>query len=459
MQLHISRRAYARFFPFFLTAVVLSGCLPGTIYKTPETRLPDTYSLLAPVPAASVDQARWWQSFKDPVLDQLIARALDDNLTLAEAKERVREAEALSRRAGNTVSGNVSLDIEARKGTDTAQTGLSVLLDPFGGRQRQADAALARLQAAEYGAQDARLALLSDMARAYVDLRFFQESFAQRQLDLRSRRQTLRDITTLFESGASTRLDQLRAEALVAETQAEIPQLNASIARQGNRIATLLGVPAGAIGIDLAYAGHQPRPMGAAAIGIPADLVRRRPDIRSAERSYAAAVSEIDAAEAARYPSLSLSGQILAPLEGASATSQTLAVGLVLPLFNQPGLIAQVDASRSRASQAYLQWRGAVLTAVEDVETALAAIAGSRLAASAAHKVVAINTEALSLSRKMYDSRGDVTVLDVLDRERAVSSARTSLAQNLRAYATDTIALHVALGLGLDEAAGGAGKP
>jgi multidrug efflux system outer membrane protein len=450
MHSQISRRVKTPLSVLVSTSLLLSGCVIGPSYTNPEMRLPDAYSRLAPVPVARADQALWWQSYNDPVLNQLVAHGLAANVGLAEAEARVREAEAQARRAGNTVSGNLSAERQAGTGTDTNQGNITLGLDPFGGRRRQSEAALERLQAARYGAQDARLSLLQTLAQAYVDLRFYQESVAEQQKDLTSRRQTLRDINTLLNTGQATQLDRLRAEALVAETQARIPKLNANVARQQNRIATLLGVPAGSLGIDLTYRGRQPTPSGAVALGIPADLVRRRPDILRAERLYAAAVSDIGAAEAARYPSLSLSGQIIAPLDSALATSQTLTVGLVLPLFDQPGLAAQADAARARADQAYLQWRSVVLTAVEDVETALAAISGSRLAARSARRVVALDTEALGLSRKLLDSRGDVTVLDLLDRERAVSDARATLAQSLRDYATDTIALHVALGLGPD---------
>jgi outer membrane protein, multidrug efflux system len=226
--------------------------------------------------------------------------------------------------------------------------------------------------------------------------------------------------------------------------------LNASIARQANMIATLLGTPAGALGISLEYPGRQPALEAPRRLGIPADLVRRRSDIRQAEALYAAALAEMGQARAAFYPSLSLSGQITAPLDSALSSSQALTVGLSLPLLSLPRVQAEADAAQARAEQAYLAWRLGVLSAVEDVESGLAAVAGSRLAARRAERVVALNAEALDLSRKLLDSRGDMTALDLLDRERAVSQARASLAQSQRDYASDTIALYVALGLGPD---------
>ncbi len=181
-------------------------------------------------------------------------------------------------------------------------------LDPFGRERREADAALERLEAAQFNLKDAQLAVASEVMLAYVDLRFFQQALVFRMQDLKSRNASLEATRSLLQEGAATRLDEIRFEALVAETRAEIPGLSSDIKRQENRIATLLGTVPQNLDVDLRYAGEQPYPATIAEIGVPADLLRRRPDIRAAERNYAAAVSEVNAAEAARYPSLTLSG-------------------------------------------------------------------------------------------------------------------------------------------------------
>lgn len=428
-------------------ALILAGCVVTPPQDRPPMTVPDRYSVLAPQPAAPPAMADWWRGMQDPVLDQLVARALTDSLTLAEARARLREAEAQARRAGNLTAGNATLTVDSDPGGESASAGLSLLLDPFGGRRRSAEAAAAQTEAARFGVADARRTLVAELARSYVDLRFLQASLTETRRDLASRQRTLADVGTLLAQGDATRLDRIEAEALVAETQTRLPDLEARIAQAGFRIATLLGTPAGALGIDLRATGHQPLPQVTRDIGVPADLVRRRPDIARAERLFAAAVSEVSAAHAARYPSLSLSGQIVTPLAG-GGTVNGLTAGLVLPLFNQPGLAAGVDAAEARADQAYLQWRGVVLSAVEEVETALAAIAGSRKAVAAAGRVVALNTQALDLSRQLLEQAGEITVLDLLDRERNLSEARATLAQSRRDYALNVIALHVALGLG-----------
>jgi multidrug efflux system outer membrane protein len=282
--------------------------------------------------------------------------------------------------------------------------------------------------------------------RTYVDLRFAQQLLTSRHQDLRSRRQTLSDVTAQFEKRSATRLDTVLAHSLVAQTEADIPEAEAAIISLKNRVSTLLGVQAGSAGIDLRATGRQPLPAAAAAVGVPADLLRTRPDIRRAEQLYAAAVSDIGAAQAARYPQLSLSGTVRAPL-GGGAGSESGLVGFSLPVFSQPSLAAGVDAAEARADQALIAWRTAVLGAVEEVESALSTLAASRRQAAAAARVVELNREGLELSRQLLSEGGGTTVLDILDRERALSDARAALAQVRRDVARSYAALYTALGV------------
>ena len=394
-----------------LVTSALTGCLKFTEYKAPEFDLPDRYALLAPIPVSSSETSQWWRLFNDPLLNDLVDGVLAENLSLKEADERVTEAQGIARREGNTVSGDANLDANARNTLDTAGFGLSLRLDPFGSERSEANAALERLEAARFASQDAQLAVASELMLAYVDLRFFQQSLVYRLQDLESRNASLNATQTLLRQGAATRLDQVRLEALVADTRADIPRLSSDITRQENRIATLLGTVPQRLTVNLRYAGKQPYPATIAKVGVPADLLRRRPDIQAAERNYAAAVSEINAAEAARYPSLTLSGNISTPLEGSLGSTRGVGIGLDIPVFNQPGLAAQVDVNTSRAAQAYLQWSQLVLTAVADVETALTAVRGSRQEVEAAQTSLRLNLEALQLSQELYTSDGTVTVV------------------------------------------------
>lgn len=428
----------------------LTGCLNIVDYKAPDVDLPDRYALVAPVPGSASANVQWWRSFEDPLLNDLVAGVLTENLDIKEAEERVVEARAVARREGNTVSGDLGLDANARSSNDTAGANIELALDPFGSQRRQADAALERLEAASFGLQNARLAVGSELMFAYVDLRFFQQNLAYRRQDLASREESLNANRELLQRGAATRLDEVRLEALVAEARADIPRLSSDITRQENRIATLLGTVPQNLQVNLGYTGKQPYPSNIAQVGVPADLLRRRPDIQAAERNYAAAVSEINAAEAARYPRLTLSGDITTPLESNSTSVRGAGIGLNVPVFNQPGLIAQVDVNASLAAQAYLEWSQLVLAAVADVETALVAVQKSREQVRAAQTSLQLNLEALELSQDIFTGVGSITVVDILDAERSVTAARTTLALAIREHAREVITLYTALGIGFE---------
>lgn len=435
--------------PLIWAVLVLSGCAVGPVFTPATMSLPDRYQRLAPVSAPAAEDLAWWERFRDPVLTRLITEAETGSVTLAQARARLAEAAALARRAGVPVSGDANATYTAISGRDQAGLDLGLTIDPAGGTGWRAKAAAARLEAAKADAAEARRVLLAEIGLAYTDLRFAQASLALRHQDLTSRQRTLRDMRTLIEAGEATRLDTLRAEALVVETQAAIPGLQAEVIRQRNRLSTLLGRPVGLLPVDLGYQGAQPAPGAVFKAGVPADLLRARPDIRAAERRYAAAVSDLGVAEAARYPRLTLSGRITAPVGGGSS-AESLVAGLVLPLFDQPALAADVEAARARVDQAYQAWRGAVLSAVEEVETALASLAASEEEARQAGRLVALNTRALEFSRELMTGRGEITVLDLLDRERAVADARSVRARAQRDRAADYIALATALGSGRD---------
>lgn len=431
--------------------LILSGCTVGPMYKSPEIDLPDRYSLVAPVTKASTRDLHWWTDFNDPVLNQLVREGLTGNLDVAEARERVREAEANLRRDSVAISGNGQAEVTGNSNSSNSSQVSVTGSFGLGGRTQWATrAGNQRLEAAEIGVGEARRLLLSNLGTAYVDMRFLQRNLETRQQDLRSRHRTLRDLNKQLDVGAATKLDVLRAEALVSETKAEIPAITADIIQQRNRISTLLGVPVGDLGIDLGYRGAQPLPRGVAEMGVPADLLRARPDIRLAERNYAAAVSDVGVAEASRYPSLSLSGLVTAPLSRGS-WNESIVAGLTVPVFSQPSLAASVDAAESRAQQAYLVWRRTVLVAVEQVETALAELRAAHQAVRASREVVDLNQRSLDLTRRLLVENGDTTVLDLIDRERSVSNARATLAANKRTLANAYIALRVALGLGHEE--------
>ncbi len=338
--------------------------------------------------------------------------------------------------------------------TTQLATGLdaSWLLDFFGQYRRATESANASLDAAYDDVNVARLAYLSDLVKSYVDARYNQEALALARKSLASRRETLKLTNDIKAAGAASNLDVVQSEGLVNQTLAELPAYETGFHVAANHIATLLGVPATTITADLIRGSSQPMPRYNTKIGIPADLIRNRPDIRRAERLLAAATAQIGVAEAQLYPSITLSGTIdasrtITNTVRGGAAAWSFGPSLNLPIFNGNSLKANVDIAKSAAAQQYIGWKQTVLGAVEEVENALISLRKNYETVAALRKVVSSYEEALSLARESYKG-GATSLLDVLDAERSLSSARIQLAAGIRSLATNYVALNVAVGGG-----------
>jgi len=442
-----------------MLAVLLAGCSVGPSFQNPTFPFSAGFAARSSGNPVLLDNAAWWQGFNDRTLNGLVEQALSGNLDLALATERITEAQARAATVpfGATLSGNLDAGQRGGRGQPDqtgarANLGLSWLFDPYGGRAAQDRAGAARVEVADAERDAARLLLLSGITIAYIDLRFQQRSLILRRQELGSRRRTLELVRKLGESGAATRLDTIRAEALVSQTQSLIPGVEAAIRVQQNRIAVLLGqtpgqIP-GRVGSSLVASGAQPLARMPSEIGIPADLLRNRPDIRISERLYYAAVADIGAAQAALYPSLSLGGEIsLSAFGGARGSDYFFGPTLRLPALPGGPQRAQVQVRRSAARQALTRWRASVLGAIEDVESALVAYSGSRNSVTSARKTVRLRREAVTLTRELI-AQGGATVRDLLDAEASVAIANISLSQNLRQLGRDFVILNVSLGSG-----------
>lgn len=451
-----------------LALLLLSGCVVGPDHKAPEVQLPAKFAEGGKTSNGDVSTVAWWNAFNDSRLNGYVSTGLSQNLTVLQALERINQAEASVVVAGAgalpslTTQGQHSTS--GRKGslptadnpvanTSSGSLNVSWLLDLFGQYRRAKEGANATLDAAYASADVAKLSLLSSLVSAYIDARYYQERLAIARNNLTSRRETL-DLTKLqLEAGAASRLDVVQSEGLVNSTLAEIPNLETNFRRAAHRIATLLGMPASSLVVELQRGAHQPVARSIPKTGIPADLIRNRPDIRAAERQLAAAVAQIGVAEAQLYPSIELGGVITpsySRISGGnrgSSNSWSFGPSLVLPILDGGRLRANVDIANSSAREQYLVWKQTVLTAVEEVENALAAINRDQRTASALRATVSSYNEALSLSTASYRD-GASSLLDVLDAQRSVSTAQASLAQAVQQTAQDYVALSVALGGG-----------
>lgn len=393
----------------------------------------------------------WWRGLRDARLNSLVDRAMAGNLSIAIARERITGAAAELRAVPGVVDSTVSLAANAGDGTASGtasyvngSVGLTWLLDPWGGRKAEARSAEARLEGARAERDAAQLLVLSELSDAYLELRLRQALYQQSLGDLK-RRQELREITrSLDEANAATRVETTRSEARLAEIEAALPAERAAIEAKKNEIAVLAGASPGQLGIDLGAAG-QPVARLSPNMGIPADLLRNRPDVRIAEQFYYAALADMDATQAAQYPALSLTGSIDLSHARRGQTGGQYVFGpqLVFPTARE----ADVEARASDARAAYLQWTQTVSDAVLEVENALAdyrAISGSL---RSAEQAVKLYRETRALTDEVFRA-GDTTLSELIDTDTDVSRAERALAEARYQQAASFVALNVALGAG-----------
>jgi NodT family efflux transporter outer membrane factor (OMF) lipoprotein len=460
-----------------LSVSALSGCAVGPDYRAPQTATPDEWRAL---PGAGVRQegpdapslAAWWTSLNDPALDGLIDRALDHNRTAAQARARVLEARARRGVAGADFVPSIGASASGSRTSSESRlssqseadligdqdevysTGLDSLweLDLFGGKRRAFEAASAQLAAAEADLRDVLVTLLGDVALSYTDVRTAQSRLAYAEANLKAQADVL-DITRWrANAGLVSVLDVEQATASYEQTRATIPTLESSLAQAMHRLAVLTGEQPGALTEQLAE--RRPVPVAPVDIvaGVPADVLRRRPDIRAAERRLAAQTAQVGVATAALYPSLSLSGSITLQALTASEVldgfqTDRMGVSLSMPLFQGGALRRNLDAQNALVEQALAAYEGTVLTAYEEVENGLTAWTNEHRRREALAAAVASARRASELALVQYNS-GLVDFQTVVNADRQLISLEDSLAVSNGETTANYIRLYKALGGG-----------
>ncbi len=433
---------------------VLAGCSDEP-YKAPVFSFLSGYKSAQTSSPILLSNAGWWKDFDDPTLNTLVETALAGNLSLDIAKERVIEAEAIQRSVPRSVllspsvrAGRERNNLGRTESNTNATLGFEWILDIYGGRRAQIDAAGARIEVADAEVDAARLLLLLNVANAYVDLRFQQTSLQLRHTELASRRQTLDLIERLQAGNAAILVDVVKARALVSETKAEIPEITAAIQAAKNEIAVLLGKVPGALKVNLDGSVRQPRVSLSPEVGIPADLLRNRPDIRVAERSYYASFRDVTGARADLYPRLSLSGTITSTsLSGTGGAEYFFGPALTLPVLPNGARRATVEQRQSLVRQSHILWQQTVLEAIRDVETSLAEYSAALASQRASEETVRLYQEVVTLTRQIVAGDG-ATIRDLIEAEQNVATANTTLANTLRRVGRSFVELNVSLGSG-----------
>jgi NodT family efflux transporter outer membrane factor (OMF) lipoprotein len=462
-----------------LSSVTLAGCAVGPDYATPTIALPAAWgnakTTQAPKPA---NLAQWWRRLNDPVLNDLVEQAVQGNLDVATAKAKIREARAMQREtvgalfpsltgsdsaARNQVSSNSGGSSSASPATTSVynqfQAGFDASweLDVFGANRRAVEAAAYGTDAAEDDLRATLVTLIGDVTSYYAQARGYQARIALARRTAASQRETAALTQKKFEAGSSSAVDAAKAVGQAATTESDIPTYEAAYAEDVHKLGVLLGREPAALSQLLARGAPIPAPRLPLPTGIPADVLTSRPDVRQAERQLAQYTAKVGQAEAALYPSVSLTGSLSTTALKVGDLGKTSSIGwswgpsISVPIFNGGQLRAAVDVADAQRDEYYIAWRSTVLTALQDVENAIVSLAQERAKTRSLTEAARRYGEAARLSRSLYDA-GTQSFFDLLDAERSQYSAEDSLLQSRIAVATDYIALAKALGGGWDGA-------
>lgn len=446
----------------------------GPDYEEPEAVLPAAWheNTEAGLVTGTPDLAEWWRRLEDPLLDELVARATRTNLDLREALARLREARALRGVAASerfpTVDGRAAFERRGESENtpfgaflpdfDQYSLGLDAAweLDLWGRVRRSVEAADADLAASVEDARDVAVSLAAEVAFGYVELRAFQRRAAITRNNVSLQEQTLELVRGRFEAGLVGESDVAQARTNSESTRSRLPALEIGQRVAENRLAVLLGQAPGTLAAELAAERAIPVPPLAVAVGVPADLLRRRPDVRRAERVLAAETARIGVAEGDLYPRLALSGSLGLAAEDLGDLFQHesgvfgFGPSLRWNLFDAGRLRQLVAAQEARTEQALVRWERTVLLALEESENAMTAFVREQTRRRSLLDAATSARLAVELARTQY-TEGLSDFQTVLVAERALAELEDELATSDAAITTHLIQLYKALGGGWEE--------
>jgi multidrug efflux system outer membrane protein len=455
-----------RFCILFVIAIAC-GCEVGPDYHAPN---PPMQAQWEPPPTTQgsttvsepIQIERWWKTFNDPTLDNLIQRAVATNLDLEAATERVRQARATIGIARSALFPSASVNGSySRNGSgsgpdqDLFQSGLDAVweADVFGGVRRGVEGAKAGYEASIEDRRNVLVTLLGEVAADYILLRGFQQEIiiAHQNLDVEQRSANVARQKKLL--GTATDLDIAQADSSVASTEATIETLEANRQQTVYALSVLLGLAPTALEDELAAAGDIPNPPPVVAVGLPSELLRRRPDIRRAERQLAAATAQIGVATADLYPKFSLSGNLnfsgsqISALTNWSDRSWSVGPSATWLIFDADGVRSNIEVQNALQAQALTTYKQTVLTALQEVQSAMVAYAREQRRRGALINAVAANQRSVELATNRFNN-GATDFLSVQVAEGSLFSSQDALVQSNRDVATDAVAIYKALGGG-----------
>ncbi|MHC4451554.1 MAG: efflux transporter outer membrane subunit [Planctomycetota bacterium] len=456
-----------------LCLLAVTACKVGPDYVPPETRMPDAWTeeMRNGVVQGPAELANWWENFADPVLTDLIQRADQGNLDLKIAIARIKESRHLLGIAkgewypGLDATGSAEYTDPSKNGlfgplaggngTDVWSVGFDATweLDVFGRIARNVESQNAALGGQYEDYRDVRVVLFGEVARNYMTMRAFQQRIKFAQENVETQQDSLKLAESRFKAGVSPELDVAQAQANLGNAQQLLPLLEQGRVAAVLRIAVLLGVHPGEARKALEEVAEVPTPQKEVALGLPADIIRQRPDIRAAERQLAAQTAQIGVATADLYPRFSLSGFFA--LESTSLSSlfsgDSVTWGMGLPvrwaLFRGGQIKANIGAQEARTEAALKTYELTVLRAIEDIEGSINRLTQERDRVAALETAVAASQRSVTISLDLY-RQGLVDFLRVLDAQRELLQFQDLLAESKGFVATSLVSLYKSLGGG-----------
>lgn len=476
----VSRLALPLTAAALLTA--LAGCTVGPNYTKPEIKTPDAFASLDNMASTGVTSSAtsvapgalsyWWRSLGDEQLASLIDRAVANNLDLKLAEARLREARALRGVSESALYPSVDTTGSAerrRNSENNGQPGFSGTrnsfragidasweLDIFGGIRRDVEASRADLDASAEDKQAILVSLVAEVASNYVQLRAAQQRQLVSDNAITTQSETVDLTRSRLDAGLAAELEVAQAQALLATRRSQRPPLMTSERAAMYRLGVLLGQNPSALVQELAPKSTIPKLTGDIAVGIPSDLLRRRPDIRRAERRIAASSARIGVATADLFPRFSLTGDFgfqsdkVEDLFDASSRTWGFGPSVRWNIFDAGRIRRLIDAASEREKQSLITYEQTILTSLEDVENALVRLSNEQMRNRALIDAVDANNRAVALADERYRS-GVGDFLNVLESQRQLYDAADEVVLSEAQVTDAVISLYRALGGGWAE--------
>jgi multidrug efflux system outer membrane protein len=457
-----------------VAATLLTACAVGPNYHAPDTKVADKFDNVETStfsPDANV--AEFWTGFHDTELDKLVKDALTSNHDLRIAITRVKEARALRRdsafdlgpsvNAGGGYTKTRTANVTTLPGADRVSeyydAGFDAFweLDFFGGVRRGLEASRADLGAEEASLRDVQVIVTAEVTRTYFELRGEQQRLDVARRNVVNQKATLDLAQVRLDAGSGTEFDTARAQAQLSSSLASMPPLEAAVARSIHRLSVLVGREPGALRAELAPPQNLPPLPGIVPVGDPAGLLRRRPDIRVAERELAGATARVGVAVADLFPHVTFTGHAgyvasdSGGLGDSGSDTYTLAPGISWAIFDLGHVQARIGAAKWRKEGAALRYEQTVLKALEETENSLVTHARARDRLVHDEEAVRASNTAAGLAR-VRSENGASDFLAVLDAERIQLQSEDQLARSRTEAATSLIAVYKSLGGGWETA-------